>query len=50
MNQNEKSDNIKAQYLNYLPIGLFESVMGLTGLSLSWRLSHQLFGLSILPS
>ena len=28
------------QYLAYLPIGLFGSVMGLTGLSVAWRLAH----------
>ena len=30
--------------LDYLPIGLFGSVMGLTGLSVAWRLAHGLFG------
>ena len=26
--------------LDYLPVGLFGSVMGLTGLSVAWRLAH----------
>ena len=30
--------------LEYLPIGLFGSVMGLTGLSIAWHLAHQLYG------
>jgi tellurite resistance protein len=30
--------------LAYLPVGLFGSVMGLTGLSLAWRLAHATFG------
>jgi tellurite resistance protein len=34
-----------ARTLEYLPIGLFGSVMGLTGLGIAWQLAHQLFGL-----
>lgn len=30
--------------LSYLPIGMFGGVMGLTGLSVAWRLAHQHFG------
>ena len=30
--------------LAYLPVGVFGAVMGLTGLSLAWRLAHQAFG------
>ena len=30
--------------LDYLPVGLFGSVMGLTGLSVAWRLAEALFG------
>lgn len=30
--------------LAYLPVGLFGSVMGLTGLSIAWRLAHLHFG------
>lgn len=30
--------------LAYLPVGLFGSVMGLTGLALAWRLAHAAFG------
>lgn len=30
--------------LTKLPVGLFGSVMGLTGLSVAWRLAHDLFG------
>lgn len=31
--------------LAYLPVGMFGSVMGLTGLSIAWHLAHQHFGL-----
>jgi tellurite resistance protein len=30
--------------LDYLPVGLFGSVMGLTGLSVAWRLAHTRYG------
>jgi tellurite resistance protein len=30
--------------IDYLPVGLFGSVMGLTGLSVAWRLAHGVFG------
>ena len=30
--------------LDYMPVGLFGSVMGLTGLSVAWRLAHARFG------
>ena len=30
--------------LEYLPVGLFGSVMGLTGLSVAWRLAHLRYG------
>jgi tellurite resistance protein len=30
--------------LEYLPVGLFGSVMGLTGLSIAWRLAHARYG------
>ncbi len=30
--------------LQYLPVNLFGSVMGLSGLALAWRLSHLMFG------
>ncbi|HVI04641.1 MAG TPA: hypothetical protein VM711_00925, partial [Sphingomicrobium sp.] len=33
--------------LDYLPIGLFGSVMGVTGLSVAWRLAHQRFGVPL---
>ena len=33
--------------LDYLPIGLFGSVMGVTGLSMAWRLAHQRFGVPV---
>ncbi len=32
--------------LDYLPVGLFGSVMGLTGLSVAWRLAHLRYGVS----
>jgi len=35
-----------AGMLEYLPVGLFGSVMGLTGLSVAWRLAHERFGVS----
>lgn len=31
--------------LEYLPVGLFGSVMGLTGLSIAWQLAHEHYGL-----
>jgi tellurite resistance protein len=31
------------RHLDYLPVGLFGSVMGLTGLSVAWRIAHALF-------
>ncbi|ANN61379.1 C4-dicarboxylate ABC transporter [Mesorhizobium loti NZP2037] len=31
--------------LEYLPVALFGSVMGLTGLSIAWQLAHEHFGL-----
>lgn len=34
----------------YLPVGLFGSVMGLTGLSVAWHLAHERFGVSRLFS
>src|SRR5947209_13587840 len=30
--------------LEYLPIGLFGTTMGLSGLSVAWKLAHALFG------
>jgi len=35
------------QQVEHLPIGLFGSVMGLTGLSIAWRLAHGVFGASL---
>ncbi len=32
------------QQLDYFPVGLFGSVMGLTGLSIAWRLAHARYG------
>jgi tellurite resistance protein len=37
-----------AQRLDYLPVGLFGSVMGLTGLSVAWRLAQVRYGLALL--
>jgi tellurite resistance protein len=34
----------------WFPVGLFGSVMGLTGLSVAWHLAHEHFGLSIFYS
>ena len=31
-------------HFDYLPVGLFGSVMGLTGLSVAWRLAHARYG------
>ena len=36
--------------LEYIPVGLFGSVMGLTGLSIAWRLAQQHDGLPAWPS
>jgi tellurite resistance protein len=33
--------------LDYLPISLFGSVMGLTGLSVAWKLAHAAFGMPL---
>jgi tellurite resistance protein len=33
-----------SRYFDYLPVGLFGSVMGLTGLSLVWRAAHARYG------
>lgn len=33
--------------MNYLPVSLFGSVMGLVGLSIAYRLAHELFGISM---
>jgi hypothetical protein len=35
---------VKSGALEYLPVALFGSVMGLTGLSLAWHLAHTRFG------
>jgi tellurite resistance protein len=32
------------QYLDYLPVALFGSVMGMTGLSVAWQLAHVQYG------
>jgi len=34
----------RAGRLGYLPVALFGSVMGLTGLSSAWRLAHRMYG------
>ena len=36
----------KSQF-DYLPVGLFGAVMGLTGLSVAWRLAHARYGVPI---
>lgn len=40
----------RAGALEYLPIGLYGSVMGLTGLSVAWHLAHVRFGVPELVS
>ena len=35
--------------LEYIPVGLFGSVMGLTGLSIAWRLARERYGLPEWP-
>lgn len=35
----------RRRYFEYLPIGLFSSVMGLTGLSVAWHLAGETYGL-----
>ena len=37
-------------HLDYVPVGLFGSVMGLTGLSVAWQLTQTHFGLPAWPS
>jgi tellurite resistance protein len=39
-----------ATTLAYLPVGMFGSVMGLSGLALAWRAAHQVFGAPAWPS
>ncbi len=39
---------VRTARLEYLPVGLFGSTMGLTGLSVAWRLAHAGFGLPAL--
>ena len=34
----------RMRYLEYLPVSLFGSVMGLTGLSVAWRSAHSAYG------
>ena len=36
--------------LDYIPVGLFGSVMGLTGLPIAWQLAHMRYGLPAWPS
>lgn len=38
------STTIKTGSLSYLPVALFGSVMGLSGLAVAWKLAHQLYG------
>lgn len=35
---------LRRRLVDYLPVGLFGSVMGLTGLSIAWRLAHLRYG------
>lgn len=35
---------VKTHSVKFLPVNLFGSVMGISGLSLAWRLSHHVFG------
>ena len=45
----EPAAGIKAwRTLDYLPVGLFGSVMGLTGLSVAWRLAHVRYGAPVI--
>jgi tellurite resistance protein len=37
-------------HLEFLPVGLFGSVMGLTGLSVAWRLAHVAYGVPEWPA
>src|ERR1700722_8721312 len=39
-----EADTRSWRMLEYLPVGLFGSVMGLTGLSVAWRLAHARYG------
>jgi tellurite resistance protein len=40
MTNNDSNINKTGGYLDYLPVGLFGSVMGLTGLAIAWRAAH----------
>lgn len=40
-----REHNPAVRYFEYLPIGLFASIMGLTGLSVAWRQAATTFGL-----
>lgn len=42
----DPASKITRRYFDYLPIGLFASVMGLTGLSVAWRLAADTYGLT----
>jgi len=38
--------DVRAGHINYLPVGLFGAVMGLTGLSVAWRLAYVRYAVS----
>lgn len=38
--------DVKTHSIKFLPVNLFGAVMGISGLSLAWRLSHRVFGTS----
>ena len=40
--------SVRKQHFEYLPVSLFGAVMGLTGLSVAWRLSGQRYGVPAL--
>ena len=39
-----EEENLFRHHFENLPVAFFGSVMGLTGLSLAWRLAHERFG------
>ena len=42
--------SVRRQHFEYLPVSLFGAVMGLTGLSVAWRLAGQRYGVCWTPA
>ncbi len=50
MSEAARAATISRSRLDYIPVGLFGSVMGLTGLAIAWQLAQQRWGLPGWPS